>query len=100
MLAELHANQEATASPPPRERFFTISSQFNPQILMTVTATSVKPLAIGHAIATRRPQRITITVPWSLYNALVEASDLQGRSLSNLACYWLEQQSTAQAQVT
>ena len=71
---------------------------FELQPFMPVSSTSVRPLAISRAIATRRPQRITITVPWSLYNALVQASDLQGRSLSNLACYWLEQQSTAQVQ--
>jgi hypothetical protein len=43
--------------------------------------------------ATRRPQRITITVPWQLYQRLMDVSDQQGRSLSNLACYWLERQS-------
>ena len=82
-------------SPPPG-RSLIIASDLFPQPSMSVTATPVRPLAISRAIATRRPQRITITVPWSLYNALVQASDLQGRSLSNLACYWLEQQSTAQ----
>lgn len=40
----------------------------------------------------RRPQRLTITVPWNLYDILVQRSDQQGRSLSNLACYWLERQ--------
>ena len=43
--------------------------------------------------ATRRPKRITITVPWQLYQRLIDISDAQGRSLSNLACYWLERQS-------
>jgi hypothetical protein len=43
--------------------------------------------------STRRPQRITITVPWQLYQRLIDISDAQGRSLSNLACYWLERQS-------
>ncbi len=38
----------------------------------------------------RKPQRITITLSWSMYQALVEESGLQGRSISNLACYWLE----------
>jgi hypothetical protein len=42
---------------------------------------------------TRRPQRITITIPWQLYQRLIDISDAQGRSLSNLACYWLERQS-------
>jgi hypothetical protein len=40
----------------------------------------------------RKPQRITITVPWQLYQQLSLHSDRQGRSLSNLACFWLEQQ--------
>ena len=39
---------------------------------------------------TRKPQRITITVPWSLYQSLLDTSDEQGRSLSNIAAYWLE----------
>ena len=43
-------------------------------------------------IYSRKPQRITITVPWSTYQALLEVSDEQGRSLSNTAAYWLERQ--------
>ena len=43
-------------------------------------------------VASRKPQRITITVPWSTYQALIETSDHQGRSLSNAAAYWLERQ--------
>ena len=46
--------------------------------------------ADGYAF--RKPQRLTITVPWNLYDTLVQRSDQQGRSLSNLACYWLERQ--------
>lgn len=46
----------------------------------------------------RKPQRITITVSWGLYQQLATQSDDQGRSLSNLACYWLEQQAEQQAQ--
>jgi hypothetical protein len=41
---------------------------------------------------TRKPQRLTITVSWQLYQILLKQSDLQGRSLSNLACFWLESQ--------
>ena len=41
-------------------------------------------------IASRKPQRITITVSWSLYQSLLDTSDEQGRSLSNIAAYWLE----------
>ena len=42
--------------------------------------------------ASRKPQRITITVAHSVHEALVEESLCQGRSLSNLASFWLEQQ--------
>ena len=40
----------------------------------------------------RKPQRVTITVPYRVYAALLQESDYQGRSLSNLASVWLEQQ--------
>ena len=40
----------------------------------------------------RKPQRITITVSHSVHQALMEESLYQGRSLSNLASVWLEQQ--------
>lgn len=40
----------------------------------------------------RSPQRVTITVPWSLYQNLTELSTEQGRSISNLAAHWLERQ--------
>ena len=46
-------------------------------------------------IASRKPHRITITVPWSTYQALSQTSDEQGRSLSNTAAYWLERQADA-----
>ena len=42
--------------------------------------------------SSRKPQRITITVSHSVHEALVEESLSQGRSLSNLASFWLEQQ--------
>ena len=43
-----------------------------------------------YQVMMRKPQRISITLSWSMYQALVEESNLQGRSISNLACYWLE----------
>jgi hypothetical protein len=50
-----------------------------------------KPLGrLGHL--TRKPQRISITIPYGLYQALIQASDYQGRSLSNLASFLLEEQ--------
>jgi hypothetical protein len=51
-----------------------------------------------HGIASRKPQRITITVPWSTYQSLITTSDEQGRSLSNTAAYWLERQADAMRQ--
>lgn len=46
--------------------------------------------------AMRKPQRLTITVPWRLYQELIQQSNEEGRSLSSLASYWLELQSTQQ----
>jgi hypothetical protein len=40
--------------------------------------------------AFRKPIRITITIPWVVYEKLLNTSALQGRSLSNLAAHWLE----------
>lgn len=37
-----------------------------------------------------RPVRVTITIPYNAYQALIERSNQQGRSLSNLAAYLLE----------
>ena len=41
-------------------------------------------------ITFRKPVRITITVPHSTHLALADRSDQEGRSLSNLAAYILE----------
>lgn len=40
--------------------------------------------------AFRSPRRITITVPYGAYQRLIERSEQEGRSLSNLAAYLLE----------
>lgn len=40
--------------------------------------------------AFRSPRRITITVPYGTYQRLLERSELEGRSLSNLSAYLLE----------
>jgi CopG-like RHH_1 or ribbon-helix-helix domain, RHH_5 len=40
--------------------------------------------------AFRAPRRITITVPYGTYQRLLERSELEGRSLSNLAAFLLE----------
>lgn len=42
------------------------------------------------ANAFRTPRRLTITIPYGTYEQLLERSDVQGRSLSNLAAYLLE----------
>ena len=38
----------------------------------------------------RTPQRISVTISWELYHRLLDRSDQQGRSLSNLAAHLLE----------
>ena len=38
----------------------------------------------------RRPQRVSVTISWGLYQRLLKRSDLEGRSLSNLAAHLLE----------
>lgn len=39
---------------------------------------------------TRKPSRVTVTIPWSLRQTLDKQSDKEGRSLSNLIAYLLE----------
>jgi hypothetical protein len=48
------------------------------------------PAADRMAVLRRKPQRISITISQSTYELLVSRSDLEGRSLSNLAAYLLE----------
>jgi hypothetical protein len=42
-------------------------------------------------LLTRTPKRISITVAWETCRRLQERSDLEGRSISNLASFLLEQ---------
>lgn len=42
------------------------------------------------AIAQRSPRRLSVTIPFTLHQQLLERSDLEGRSVSNLAAYLLE----------
>jgi hypothetical protein len=58
-------------------------------------ATPAKPRQETFGHSTRKPQRITITISQSVHLMLLEESDRQGRSLSNLASFWLEQQAEA-----
>ena len=54
-------------------------------------AAAAVPCPAAHLHPLRRnPQRITITVSFATYQALLQRSDEQGRSLSNLAAYLLE----------
>jgi len=46
--------------------------------------------------SSRKPQRMSITVPWGLYKHMLEVSDKEGRSLSSLASHWLERQAELQ----
>ena len=39
----------------------------------------------------RSPKRLTITIPFTVFSALEKRSGEEGRSLSNLAAYLLEQ---------
>lgn len=38
----------------------------------------------------RSPQRISVTLSWQVHQQLIERSDSEGRSLSNLAAHLLE----------
>ncbi|MEB3319398.1 MAG: hypothetical protein VKI63_00470 [Cyanobium sp.] len=46
--------------------------------------------SISRVPGMRKPERITITVPYVIYQGLQERCDLEGRSLSNLAASLLE----------
>lgn len=50
----------------------------------TATTASVVPTYARH------PQRISITLNWQVHQQLIERSDNEGRSLSNLAAHLLE----------
>ena len=41
-------------------------------------------------VAFRKPQRISVTIPHTVYRYLLTKSDCEGRSLSNLASHLLE----------
>ena len=43
------------------------------------------------ALHYRKPQRVTITIPYGTHAELIRRSDSEGRSLSNLAAFLLEQ---------
>ena len=58
--------------------------------MMTTLNRATTTTASGMPLLQRHPQRICITVSWALHQRLINASDHQGRSLSNLAAHLLE----------
>ena len=46
--------------------------------------------ATAAELAKRRPQRVTITLPWGTHDRLLERSAYEGRSLSSLCAHLLE----------
>ena len=53
-----------------------------------------EPSGAHPSFAFRAPRRISITVPYETYQQLTQRSDHEGRSLSNLAAFLLEQAMT------
>lgn len=51
---------------------------------------AAQPLRSQLNPAFRSPRRMTITLPYATYQRLVERSDGEGRSLSNLSAFLLE----------
>jgi hypothetical protein len=45
-------------------------------------------------MAMRKPKKISVTIPQSLYELLLVQSEMQGRSLSSVASYWLQVQAS------
>lgn len=43
-----------------------------------------------NSVYSRKPCRVTVTIPWSLKQTLDQRSSQEGRSLSNLIAYLLE----------
>ena len=57
---------------------------------MAISQAAFQPASAQANPAFRSPRRITITLPYGAYQRLLERSELEGRSLSNLAAYLLE----------
>jgi hypothetical protein len=57
---------------------------------MTRFNSPAAPLATVPPPSRRSPQRITITISWQTHQQLLDRSDDEGRSLSNLAAHLLE----------
>lgn len=57
---------------------------------MTTVNSTRNTTASGLPLLSRHPQRISISVSWALHRWLIERSNHEGRSLSNLAAHLLE----------
>jgi hypothetical protein len=66
------------------------SGEVSDAMASTEHSTASQLLCDDLKVELKRPKRITITVSDSLYRKLVERSDREGRSLSNLASYLLQ----------
>ena len=55
------------------------------------------PAVSAAELLRRRPQRVTITVHWQLRQQLQKRADEEGRSLSNLLAFLLEQSCSQEA---
>ena len=59
------------------------------EVFMVLSLPS-RPAPLRLAIAQRSPRRLSVTIPFTLHQQLLDRSDLEGRSVSNLAAYLLE----------
>lgn len=60
-----------------------------------ISSTRIEPMLSSSqstriTIAQRSPQRISVTLPWALYQRLLERAAHEGRSVSNLSAHLLE----------
>jgi predicted HicB family RNase H-like nuclease len=54
------------------------------------SSTPAKQAPSSYPTMPPKPRRITVTIPSKLHHALVDRSDREGRSLSNLVAFLLE----------
>ncbi len=63
---------------------------YRPQPSAPLAELQQRSVAQARINATRKPQRYTATLPWSVSQELQELSLLEGRSVSNLIAHLLE----------
>lgn len=63
---------------------------YQPQPSAPLSELPQRSVAQARLHATRKPQRITATLPWSVSAELAELSTREGRSVSNLIAHLLE----------